>query len=206
MQINVVGEQRAILEPEPVRTGKIAVDTEQFEMPPAIIMPETLNSATACHLIFAEQPSGFAPLTAKTVQKTTLVGFLGHELPVLVPSSGKTMPASTPQADFFADLSVSIELTLADSLHKTRIGRRRTPALFCFIKARPQSDGNPALEWLPENRRGANSTHPHERDREAPMREARQAAPDWARASAALSSSESSRFSRGTEPLRRKSC
>src|SRR5581483_612240 len=36
--------------------------------------------------------------------------------------------------------------------------------------------------------RGANSTHPHERDREAPMREARQAAPDWARASAALSS------------------
>jgi len=37
------------------------------------------------------------------------------------------------------------------------------------------------------------------------MREARQAAPDWARASAALSSSENSRFSRGTWPLRRKS-
>jgi hypothetical protein len=55
----------------------------------------------------------------------------------------------------------------------------------------------------PGNRRGANSTRPHERDREAPMREARQAAPDWARASAALSFSESSRFSRGTEPLRR---
>jgi len=38
------------------------------------------------------------------------------------------------------------------------------------------------------------------------MREARQAAPDGARASAALSSSESSRFSRGTEPLRREIC
>ena len=37
------------------------------------------------------------------------------------------------------------------------------------------------------------------------MREARRAAPDGARASAALSSSESSRFSRGTKPLRRKS-
>lgn len=56
---------------------------------------------------------------------------------------------------------------------------------------------------MPENRRGANSTRPHERDREAPMREAHQAAPDGARASEALSSDECSRFSRGTEPLRR---
>jgi len=52
--------------------------------------------------------------------------------------------------------------------------------------------------------RGANSTRPHERHREAPMRETRQAAPDWARASAALSSFKNSRFSRGTWPLRRK--
>ena len=36
------------------------------------------------------------------------------------------------------------------------------------------------------------------------MREARQAAPDGARASAALSSFKNSRFSRGTWPLRRK--
>ena len=49
-----------------------------------------------------------------------------------------------------------------------------------------------------KKRRGANSTRTHERHREAPLREARQAAPDWARASAALSSfNESSRFSRG---------
>jgi len=54
-------------------------------------------------------------------------------------------------------------------------------------------------------RRGADSTRSHERHREAPLRETRQAAPDGARASAALSSSESSRFSRGTEPMRRKS-
>ena len=58
---------------------------------------------------------------------------------------------------------------------------------------------------LAEKRRGANSTHPHERHCEAPLREARQAAPDWARASAALSSSKNSQFSRGTGPLRRKS-
>ncbi len=58
---------------------------------------------------------------------------------------------------------------------------------------------------LPEKRRGANPTRSHERHREAPLREARRAAPDGARASAALSSSENSRFSRGTEPLRRKS-
>lgn len=56
------------------------------------------------------------------------------------------------------------------------------------------------------NRRGANSTRPHERHCEAPLREARQAAPDWARASAALSSSKNSQFSRGTWPLRRESC
>ena len=55
------------------------------------------------------------------------------------------------------------------------------------------------------NSRGADSTRPHERHHEAPMRETRQAAPDGARASAALSSSESSWFSRGTEPMRRKS-
>jgi len=54
-------------------------------------------------------------------------------------------------------------------------------------------------------KKGADLTRPHERHREAPMRETRQAAPDGARASAALSSSESSRFSRGTKPLRRKS-
>lgn len=49
-----------------------------------------------------------------------------------------------------------------------------------------------------KKRRGANSTRTHERHREAPLREARQAAPDGARASAALSSfNESSRFSRG---------
>jgi hypothetical protein len=55
------------------------------------------------------------------------------------------------------------------------------------------------------NRRGADSTRPHERHCEAPLRETRQAAPDWARASAALSSSKNSQFSRGTRPLRRKS-
>ena len=37
------------------------------------------------------------------------------------------------------------------------------------------------------------------------VREAAQAALDWARASAALSSSKNSQFSRGTRPLRRKS-
>ena len=59
------------------------------------------------------------------------------------------------------------------------------------------------VKW-PKNEMGANSTRPHERDREAPMREARQAAPDGARASAALSFGGNSRFSRETEPLRRK--
>ena len=58
---------------------------------------------------------------------------------------------------------------------------------------------------LAGKRRGANSTRPHERHCEAPLRETRQAAPDWARASAALSSSKNSQFSRGTGPLRRKS-
>lgn len=49
-----------------------------------------------------------------------------------------------------------------------------------------------------KKRRGL-GTRTHERLREAPLRETRQAAPDGARGSAALSSSETSRFSRGTQ-------
>lgn len=75
--------------------------------------------------------------------------------------------------------------------------RHSTPA----VLKKPMQSYSP----LAINRRGANSTHPHERHCEAPLREARQAAPDWARASAALSSSKNSQFSRGTWPLRRKS-
>ena len=82
--------------------------------------------------------------------------------------------------------------------------RRHTPPSV-FIQPRRSEKPIQSCSPLATNRRGANPTRPHERHREAPLREARQAAPDGARASAALSSSENSRFSRGTWPLRRKS-
>ena len=57
----------------------------------------------------------------------------------------------------------------------------------------------------PGKTKGADPTHPHERHREAPLREARRAAPDGARATAVLFVHwQNSRFSRGTEPRQAK--
>ena len=64
-----------------------------------------------------------------------------------------------------------------------------------------------AALYDPATKEGARTPHAPTRGTEKrPWKEARRAAPDGARASAVLSSEENSRFSRGTEPMRRKCC
>jgi hypothetical protein len=111
------------------------------------------------------------------------------------------MPVTVPHGHLLTELSVPIKGLLDGGVHDTRI-RFHGPPQDRFHSTPMSWKCQP--EFLSENRRGANPTRPHERYREAPLREARRAAPDWARASAALSSIENSRFSRGTEPLQRK--
>jgi hypothetical protein len=114
------------------------------------------------------------------------------------------VPAAISQGHSLTDLSISIKYFLNDGAHDSHIRFYDTPSLPSSFNTRRSHKPARSCSPLAGHGRGANLTRPHERHREAPMREARQAAPDWARASAALSSFKNSRFSRGTWPLRRK--
>jgi hypothetical protein len=143
-------------------------------------------------------------LAADAVRQAAFIGLFRCEHPVLVPSTNDPVPVTVPHRHPFSKLTASIKVLLAGGVHYMRIRFRLFPPSGSIqhpvaLKAKAE------LFTAFGNGRGANSTRPHERHREAPLREARQAAPDWARAWAALSSIENSRFSRGTEPLRRKS-
>ena len=115
------------------------------------------------------------------------------------------MPAAIPHGHSLTELSVSIKCFLDGGAHVSHIRFYYDPHLPSPFNTCRSEKPIQSCSPLAINRRGANSTRPHERHCEAPLRETRQAAPDWARASAALSSSKNSQFSRGTRPLRRKS-
>jgi hypothetical protein len=102
------------------------------------------------------------------------------------------------------DRSVSIKGFLNDYSHGSEIRFFDTSRLSSSFDTPRSKKSARTCSPLAGHGKGANSTRSHERHRKAPMREARQAAPDGARASAALSSSKNLRFSRGTRPLRRK--
>ena len=97
-----------------------------------------------------------------------------------------------------------MEVFLDGGFHDQCIRCQRPASVLAAIQHPKVWKAKPEL-FTGGEKKGADLTRPHERHREAPLREARRAAPDGARASAALSSSESSRFSRGTKPMRRKS-
>ncbi len=121
-----------------------------------------------------------------------------------MPGADHALPATISQWHSLTKLSTSIKTVLEGGTHKTPTGSNdpsQFPCSFNICRSeKPTNSCSPRIH----KRRGANSTCTHERHREAPLREARQAAPDGARASAALSLTENSRFSRETEPLRRK--
>jgi hypothetical protein len=128
---------------------------------------------------------------------------LGSQHAIFMPGAANTMTPAFLHGHNLAELSVSMKVFLDGGVHDTR--RQRPASMLTSIKYQQVWKAKPELFTKGEKRRGADSTRSHERHREAPLRETRQAAPDGARASAALSSSESSRFSRGTKPMRRKS-
>jgi hypothetical protein len=133
-----------------------------------------------------------------------LIAFLAGQNSVFMPDANNATPATISHGHSLTELSVSIKCFLNDYAHDSHIRFYDAPRLPSSFNT-PQSD-KPArcCSPLAGHGRGANSTRSHERHRKAPLREARQAAPDGARASAALSSSKNLRFSRGTWPLRRK--
>ena len=204
LEVKAFGKQRPVAQPDSISPAELAPKRRDFHLELPVVMPGPLDARAAQHSVFAEQAAGLVPLAADAVRHAVLVGLFRCEQPVPVPSAADPVPLAVPQGDFLANQPGSVKVPLDSGFHTVRAGSRQTPSRSDSIKPDDQKIANPLFSPSSDNRRGANSTRPHERDREAPMREARQAAPDWARASAALSSGESSRFSRGTEPLRRK--
>jgi hypothetical protein len=196
------GNQRSVGKPEAVSSAELTVNGGDFQLDLPGVMPGPLHSRATSHFVSAKQSSRFIPLAADAMEQVVLIWFFGGKCSVLVPGPGNTMPVTVPHGHLLTELSVPIKGLLDGGVHDTRIRfHGPTPRLASFNTRELEKP----TRVLTENRRGANPTRPHERYREAPLREARRAAPDWARASAALSSIENSRFSRGTKPLRRKS-
>jgi len=202
VKIKTFGNQSSIAKPETVASTKLAAHCGNFQLDFPIVMPRFLHTRPVNHFVLAEQLSRFTPLATEPMKQSVLIWLFGGEHAVLVPGAGDTIPAGVPQGCSLTGLSVSIKYLMDGGVHDTRIRFHGPPHCSLSFNTRwlemPTGD-------LHEERRGANPTRSHERHREAPLREARRAAPDGARASAALSSIENSRFSRGTEPLRRKS-
>jgi hypothetical protein len=156
------------------------------------------------HPVFAEPPSSFIPMAADAVEQSVFVRFFRGADAHFVPDADNSVPAAIAHGHLLTELSVTIKCLLDGGTHDSHIRFYDTSQLPQSFNTRRSEMPTKSCSPLAEKRRGANSTHPHERHCEAPLREARQAAPDWARASAALSSSKNSQFSRGTWPLRRK--
>ena len=144
-------------------------------------------------------------MAADAVKQSVLERFFRGSDAIFVPDADDSVPATIPHGHLLIELTVSIKGFLDRGAHDSQICFSNIPHVPPSFNTRRSKIPTKSCSPLAGKRRGANPTRPHERHCEAPLREARQAAPDWARASAALSSSKNSQFSRGTWPLRRKS-
>jgi hypothetical protein len=88
------------------------------------------------------------------------------------------VPAAISQGHSLTDLSISIKYFLNDGVHDSHIRFYDTSRLPSAFNTRRSEKPAMSCSPLAGHGRGANSARPHERHREAPMREARQAAPD----------------------------
>ena len=197
-------KQRSIAQPDSVASREFAANTPDFHLEFAVVVPLALESRALEHDVFAKSPPRLAPFAAYSVKQTVLEGFFRGPFAVLVPDANNTVPVAIAHGHSLSKLTVSIICFLDGGAHDSHIRFCFAPHLPLPFNTRRSEKQTLSCSPLATNSRGANSTRPHERHCEAPMREARQAAPDWARASAALSSSKNSQFSRGTWPLRRK--
>ena len=108
VEVDVVGQECAIAQPTPASSAEFTVNGGQFHLGLAAVMPDTLNAGALNHAVLAEQPAGFAPLTANAVQKAIGITFLGGEASVLVPEPGNTVPFPVSERHCFAEQTVSI--------------------------------------------------------------------------------------------------
>jgi len=198
-------EQRAVAQPDSVASTEFALNGRDFDSEFAVVVPVPLEARAVNHAVFAEPPSGFVPMAADSVKQSVLERFLRGMDAIFVPYADDSVPATVPHGHLLIDLSVSIKRFLDLHAHDSQIRLGNISHVTLSLNTRRSEMPTKSCSPLAGKSRGANSTRPHERHCEAPLREARQAAPDWARASAALSSIKNSQFSRGTGPLRRKS-
>ena len=196
-------EQRPIAQPHSVSSAELTAHGRDFELGFSVVMPLTLDARAVNHRVFAEQPSRFIPLAADAVEQSILVAFFRCADAVLVPDADNTMPASFPQGHSLSKLSASIKELLDGGTHNAHTRFAAAPRFPCPLNVRQHGKPNQSCSPRAGNKWRAHSTRRDKRHREAPLRDMRKAVPDGTRISAALSSGENSRFSRGTKPMRR---
>jgi hypothetical protein len=204
VEVKPFREQGAIAQPDPISSTEVAANGRDFDLEFAIVVPAPLDARAVDQPVFAKPPPRFIPMAADTVKQSVLVRFFRSADAVPVPGADNPVPATISQGRSLAELSISIKYFLDDGAHDSHIRFYETPLLPSLFNTGRSKRPARICSSLPGHGKGANSTRPHERHGKVPLREARQAAPDGARASAALSSSKILPFSRGTWPLRRK--
>jgi hypothetical protein len=204
VEVKSFRKQRAVAQPDSISSTEVTANGRDFDLEFAVVMPASLDARAVDQPVFAKAAPRFIPMAADTVEQSVLVRFFRGAHAVPVPVEDNPVPATISQGRSLTELSVSIKRFLNDYAHDSHIRFYDTPSLPSSLNARRSE--KPARGCSPRAGygRGANLTRPHERHGKVPLREARQAAPDGARASAALSSSKILPFSRGTWPLRRK--
>ena len=70
------------------------------------------------HSIFAQQPSGFTPLAADTVQQAVQIAFFVRQHAVLVPDADYAVPATIAQRHYFTQLAITMEGFFKRLFHK----------------------------------------------------------------------------------------
>jgi hypothetical protein len=174
VEIESFRKQSSVAQPNSVSSAELAVNRPDFHLEFAVVMPGPLASSASNYQVFTKPPPRFVPMAADAIEHAIFERFFGGAFAVLVPDTNNAVPVAIAHGHSLTELSVSIKRFLDSDTHNTHTR---------FADAR--------------------STQPDERHCEAPLRKMRKAVPNGAHASAALSSGENSRFSRGTKPLRR---
>ena len=118
MQIDFLGHQLPVVQPQAITPGKIAVHGGKLQLQSAILVPGALNTRAVNHPIFAQQPTGFAPLAADAVQQTILVRLFVSQHTVLVPHADNAMPATVAQRHYFTELAIPMKGFFNRLFHK----------------------------------------------------------------------------------------
>lgn len=81
-------------------------------------MPSALNTRAVNHSVFAQQPSGFIPLAADSMQQAIQIAFLVRQNTIFVPDANNTMSATVAQRHYFTQLAIPMKGFFNRSFHK----------------------------------------------------------------------------------------